>query len=185
MDLPASLPVPIGTYDADPIHSYIGFEVKHLSIATVRGAFTRFNVTIDCGSDGLHAAGTMHTASIDTGVPDRDDDLRSAHFLDVENFPEITFTSDDVKFQQAHKVVAHGDLTIKGVTRPIELSGDVGEVQEDPWGEQRVGFDVQCVIDRRDFNILGGNSITNSNVVVGTQVKLVITVSAVRRADAH
>ena len=171
--------IPIGSYTVDQHHSYIGFEVKHLSLATVRGSFNRFSATIESAEDGLHARATIDAASVDTRVPSRDDDLRGAHFFDVEKFPEISFSSDVVTANENGGLIATGNLTIKGVTRPVELRGSVGESQEDPWGDRRVGFDIEGVIDRRDFNILGGRSITNSSAVVGTEIKLVITISAI------
>lgn len=176
-------PFLVGSYEVDTVHSHIGFEVKHLAIATVRGAFTRYAVTLNALESGVTAAGTIEAASVDTGVSDRDDDLRSAHFFDVDRFPRISFSTSDVRFDGNHHVVAHGELTIKDVTKTIELDGDVGDVGEDPWGDQRVGLDLKGVIDRRDFHLLGGNSVTNSDLVVGTSVKLVLTVSAVRQVD--
>lgn len=132
--------IPIGSYTVDQHHSYIGFEVKHLSLATVRGSFNRFSATIESAEDGLHARATIDAASVDTRVPSRDDDLRGAHFFDVEKFPEISFSSDVVTANENGGVIATGNLTIKGVTRPVELRGSVGESQEDPWGDRRVGF---------------------------------------------
>lgn len=171
--------IPTGTYNIDPAHSNVGFEVKHMAIATVRGSFKKFEGTIDA-SDGLNATGTIDVASVDTGTQGRDDDLRSENFFDVAKFPQITFKATGVEVSTDHKLSVAGELTIKDVTRPIELSGEIGESAEDPWGHQRVGFELQGTIDRRNFDLKRNQTLANGNLLIGNNIKLIISISAVK-----
>ena len=173
--------VPAGTYNIDPSHSNVGFEVKHMGIATVRGAFKKFEGTVEAG-DNLTLKGTVETSSVDTGDENRDGHLQGPEFFDAAQYPQITFTSTGAEAGADGKLTLNGDITIKGITKPIVLTGAVGEGGEDPWGNQRIGFEVEGKIDRREFELKWNQTLPNGNLLVSHEVKLIISVSAVKAA---
>src|SRR5580658_3325334 len=111
--------IPAGTYNVDPTHSNVGFEVKHMGIATVRGAFKQFTGTIDATGDAPRLEGTVEVASIDTGEANRDGHLQAPDFFDAQQYPQITFHSTATDVADG-AITLNGEITIKGVTRPIE-----------------------------------------------------------------
>jgi polyisoprenoid-binding protein YceI len=171
-----------GTYNVDPAHSNVGFEIRHMGIATVRGSFKKFEGTVDATGGELKLSGTVETSSIDTGDEQRDGHLQSPEFFDTAQFPQITFTSTGAAPAGDGKIKLSGDITIKGVTKPIELVGEIGENGQDPWGNDRVGFEVEGKIDRREFGLTWNQTLANGNFLVANEVKLVISVSAVKAA---
>jgi polyisoprenoid-binding protein YceI len=173
--------IPSGTYNVDPSHSNVGFEVKHMGIATVRGAFKTFSGTIEASDTSLKLAGSVEVASIDTGDENRDGHLQAPDFFDVSQYPQITFTSEAAQLD-ADTITLDGEITIKGVTRPVTLSGTLAEGGEDPWGNQRVGFEVSSSIDRGEFGLTWNQTLPNGNVLVANDVKLIVSVSAVKVA---
>jgi polyisoprenoid-binding protein YceI len=171
--------IPTGTYNIDPAHSNVGFEVRHMAIATVRGTFRKFSGTVDA-SGPLKLSGSVEVASVDTGDENRDGHMQSPDFFDAARFPEITFTSTAVQAIGDGELKLTGDITIHGITKPIELTGELSEGGEDPWGNQRIGFEVAGKLDRRDFDLSFNQTLPNGNVLVANNVKLVISVSAVK-----
>jgi polyisoprenoid-binding protein YceI len=174
--------IPAGTYKIDPAHSSVGFEVRHMGIATVRGAFRRFEGTIDATGSSPVLTGTVEVASIDTGDEGRDGHLTAPDFFDVERHPEITFTTTAIEGGDAGAVRLAGEITIKGITKAIELSGVAAEGGTDPWGNERVGFEVEGKIDRREFDLKWNQTLPNGNLLVSNEVKLVVSVSAVKES---
>lgn len=174
--------IPAGTYAIDPSHSSVGFEVRHMGIATVRGAFRRFQGTIDATSEQPVLNGTVEVASVDTGDENRDGHLTAPDFFDAEQYPEITFHTTSIDEAGAGKVQLNGEITIKGVTQPLELTGTAAEGGADPWGNERVGFEVEGVIDRRKFDLTWNQTLPNGNLLVSNEVKLLISVSAVKES---
>ncbi len=172
--------IPTGTYAIDPSHSSVGFEVRHMGIATVRGAFRRFQGTIDATSDEPVLNGAVEVASIDTGDENRDSHLAAPDFFDAEQYPEITFRTTSLDEAAEGKVRLNGEITIKGISRPIELIGTAAEGGTDPWGNERVGFEVEAVIDRREFDLKWNQTLPNGNLLVSNEVKLLVSVSAVK-----
>src|SRR5436309_15779970 len=130
--------IPAGTYHVDPAHSSVGFEVRHMGIATVRGAFRKVQGVLDTGGESPVLQGSAEVASIDTGEESRDGHLTSPEFFDVANHPEITFHSTAGEPGDGGEIRLSGEITIKGVTKPIELSGAVAEGGTDPWGNERI-----------------------------------------------
>jgi polyisoprenoid-binding protein YceI len=171
-----------GTYNIDPSHSNVGFEVRHMGIATVRGAFRRFQGTIDATGDAPVLKGTVDVASVDTGEEQRDAHLTAPDFFDVEKHPEISFQTSAIQATDDGKLRLAGEITLKGITRPIELVGAVAEGGADPWGNERIGFEVEGVIDRRDFDLKWNQTLPNGNLLVSNDVKLIVSVSAVKAA---
>jgi polyisoprenoid-binding protein YceI len=175
--------VPAGTWEVDPAHSSVAFEVKHMMIATVRGHFTEFEGTIVAAEDdpaNSRAFGLVRVASIDTGNPDRDAHLRGPEFFDAERFPEIRFQSTRIQHVEGGTYSLAGNLTIKGETREVELDATVEGAAEDPWGNERVGISIRGAIDRTEFGLTWQQKVAAGGMLVGEDVKLLIDLSAVR-----
>jgi polyisoprenoid-binding protein YceI len=169
-----------GSYTIDGAHSNVGFEVRHMGIATVRGKFRTFQGTIDATGEIPVLDGTVEVSSIDTGEENRDGHLQAPDFFDVAQYPQISFHSVSIDAGADDTVTLRGNLTIKGITKSIELSGTVAENGPDPWGNERVGFEVSGVIDRRDYDLKWNQTLPNGNLLVANEVKLVVSVSAVK-----
>ncbi len=171
--------IPQGTWVVDPVHSSIGFQVKHLGIANVRGEFGTFEGKLVVSDSGATASGTVDTASVDTGQSQRDDHLRSADFFEVDKYPQITFTSTSISPVSDGEFEITGDLTIHGVTRPITLQAELeGHEPSDMEGKERVGISATTKISRADFDIKFDAALGSGNKVVGDQVKIFVEVSA-------
>jgi polyisoprenoid-binding protein YceI len=174
--------IPTGTYSVDPTHSNVGFEVRHMGIATVRGAFKQFTGTVDATGDAPRLEGSVELASIDTGDVNRDGHLQAPDFFDAQQHPQITFHSTTTEATPEGAIKLVGEITIKGITKPIELSGTLAENGEDPWGNERIGLEVEGKIDRREFDLKWNQTLPNGNLLVANDVKLVVSVSAVKGA---
>lgn len=174
--------VPPGTWRVDPVHSSIEFSIKHMMIATVRGRFTEFDGTIVAAEDIANSRvfGVVKTASIDTNEPNRDAHLRSPDFLDAERYPEIRFESTRIEPLGGPLFSVVGDLTIKDVSREVELETTVEGVERDPWGNERVGVSAVGTIDRKDFGLRWQQVLDSGGYLIGEKVKIVIDVSAIR-----
>ena len=169
-----------GTYSVDPSHSNVGFAVRHMGIATVRGQFKKFAGTVEANDDQLTLSGSVEVASVDTGDENRDGHLQAPDFFDAAQFPQISFTSTGAETVGDGAIKLNGEITIKGVTKPIELVGEIGENGQDPWGNQRIGFEVEGTVDRREFGLVWNQTLPNGNLLVANDVKLVVSVSAVK-----
>jgi polyisoprenoid-binding protein YceI len=176
--------VPAGTYNLDPAHSRLGFAVRHLGIATVRGHFGSFDGTFEIGDDlsSAKAYGSVEAASVDTQEQQRDDHLRSADFFEVERHPRIEFTSTEIRPLDEDRFEIVGDLAIRGVTREITLSAEVLGTEIDPWGNERVGLEARGELNRKDYGMTFNQVLGSGNVLVSDKVKLVIEASAVKQA---
>jgi polyisoprenoid-binding protein YceI len=174
--------IPAGTYNVDPTHSNVGFEVRHMGIATVRGSFHQFEGKLEATDDGAVLQGSVAVDSIDTNEENRDGHLKSPEFFDVAQHPQITFTSSTTETGDEGQIRLNGEITVKGTTQPIELIGTVSEGGEDPWGNQRVGLELEATIDRREFDLKWNQTLPNGNLLVSNQVKLIVSVSAVKAA---
>jgi polyisoprenoid-binding protein YceI len=174
--------IPTGVYNVDPSHSNVGFEVRHMGIATVRGRFGAFEGTIDASGDAPVLKGTVDVATIDTGDANRDGHLKGPEFFDADQHPQISFHSTATEVGGAGQITLRGEITIKGITKPIELTGEVAENGEDPWGNERVGLELTSAIDRRDFDLKWNQTLPNGNLLVANEVKLLVSVSAVKSA---
>ena len=175
--------VPAGTWRLDPAHSSAGFEVKHMAIATVRGQFREFDGTLEAAEDdpsNSRVRGSAKVASIDTGNAERDAHLRSPDFFDVERYPEIRYESTGIEHVEGGTYRVTGDLTIKDVTRPIEMTATVEGAGTDPWGNDRVGVAIRGTINRTDFGLTWQQKLAGGSLLVGEQVKVRLDISAVR-----
>ena len=175
--------VPAGTWNVDPTHSSVAFEVKHMMIATVRGHFSDFSGRLEADPDdpaSSHAVGTVRVASIDTGNADRDAHLRSPDFFDAERYPQITYESTRVEHVEGGTYRVSGNLTIKDVTREVTFEATIQGVGEDPWGKERVGVAVRGTINRTEFGLTWQQALAKGGLLVGEDVSVLVDVSAVR-----
>ncbi|HEY4810652.1 MAG TPA: YceI family protein [Solirubrobacteraceae bacterium] len=176
----AQTALPTGTWNVDPIHSSVEFQVKHLGIATVKGHFGEFEGTLEVTPEGINAYGSAETASVDTREPQRDAHLRSADFFDVENHPKITFQSTSVKAIDDEDFEIEGDFTLHGITRPLKLIATLEGTETDPQGNERVGVSATAQISRSDHDIKFNMALGSGNVAVGDKVKILLDISAVK-----
>jgi polyisoprenoid-binding protein YceI len=174
--------VPAGTYSIDPVHSRVEFAVRHLGISTVRGNFGSFEGSFEIGGDLASARvyGSVEAASVNTQEPQRDDDLRSPNFFDVERFPRIEFASKEFRALGDDRFEVVGDLTLHGVTRELTLSAEILGTESDPWGNERVGLEARGELNRKDYGMTFNQVLGSGNLLVSDKVKLSIEVEAVK-----
>jgi polyisoprenoid-binding protein YceI len=173
-----------GTWTIDTAHSRLGFSVRHAGIATVRGAFTGFEgeLVLDAAVPANSTAkATIQAATFSTGNEQRDGHVRSADFLDVENYPTLTFASTEVRTKGDDYVLV-GDLTIHGVTKPVEIAVEVEGQATDPFGNSRVGFSGETQINRKDFGLTWNAALETGGLLVGEKVKITLDISAIKSA---
>ena len=174
-----------GTWTIDPTHTRLGFVARHAMVTKVRGAFTDFegSLTLDGANPSASSISlTAQLASVDTGTADRDAHLRSADFFDVENNPTMTFTSTSVKQSDDDEFVLVGDLTIKGVTRSVEVEVELDGIVTDPFGNTRAGFEGEAEISRKDFGLTWNVPLDGGGVLVSDKIKIQLDVSATKNA---
>jgi polyisoprenoid-binding protein YceI len=168
----------------DPAHTLVEFSVKHMMVATVKGRFTDVNGTITGSLDDPTNAQIdvrIGAASIDSRNEQRDAHLKSPDFLDVENYPEITFKSTKIEEVSQDHYRVSGDLTIRGVTRPVELDAAVNGVGKSPWGQEVLGVSVETIITRADFGLNWNVALETGGVLVGNTAKISIELEAVKQ----
>jgi polyisoprenoid-binding protein YceI len=182
--MPTAIEIATGTWTVDPAHSSFGFSVKHLGIATVRGTFGEFEgkIVLDGDIADARVTGSAKAASIDTSQPDRDTHLRSADFFDAETYPELTFESTSLTEVDEETFEITGDLTMHGVTKPITLKAVLQGTEVDPWGNDRVGFEITGQLERSDWGMKFNQALGSGNLAVSDKVKLALDISAVKQA---
>jgi polyisoprenoid-binding protein YceI len=174
-----------GSYAIDPTHSRVGFVARHAMVTKVRGSFNEFAGTGYLDVENPAASQlelTIQAASIDTSNADRDAHLRSNDFFDMESHPEIRFVSTSVDTVGPDRYRVTGDLTIKGVTKPVTVDFDYTGTAVDPYGNQRVGFEGQTTVNRKDWGVNWNAALDAGGVLVGEKVVLEFEVSAVKSA---
>lgn len=173
-----------GTFTIDPSHTIVGFVARHLMVTKVRGRFTQIEGTVTIAENPLEssAQAVLQTAGVTTNDEGRDTHIKSADFFDVENYPTITFTSTGLKDAGKGRFVLVGDLTIKGVTKPVELDVDFEGVAGDPWGGERIGFTASTEVEREDWGLNWNVALESGGVLVSKKIKLELEVQAVRQA---
>ncbi|MFE9403820.1 YceI family protein [Streptomyces sp. NPDC006530] len=194
-DSPGSVSAPVavdpalaelsGTYTIDPAHSSIGFTVRHAMVTNVRGSFTEHEgtLTLDGANPAASAASIdVKIASVDTGIADRDGHLRGGDFFDAEQFPLMSFRSTEARALGGDKYRMIGDLTIKGVTRPLAIDLEFNGTATDPYGNQRVGFEGGAEILRSEWGLTWNAALETGGVMVSDRVKLTFDISAIRAA---
>lgn len=169
--------VPAGTWAADPVHSSVEFTIRHMRIVPVRGRFLEFEARLR-GGERPQLHGSIRVASAITHDEQRDAHLQSPDFLDAERYPEATLES--VSFED-DRVVA--DLTLHGVTRPVEFRAEVLGPDQDPWGNDRIGLLLEGEIDRTDFGVSWNAPLPGGGLLLDDAVTLTAQLSLVRRED--
>jgi polyisoprenoid-binding protein YceI len=173
-----------GTWDIDPVHSQIGFMARHLMVSKVRGKFDKFEGQIVTADDALRssATATIDATSFDTGNDQRNGDVKSENFLDVASYPTLTFRSTSVR-RDGEQFIAEGELTIKGVTRPVELAVEVNGIGPDPYGGTRLGLSAIGEINRNDYGISFNMVLPTGGVMISDKIQLEIEVEATLRKN--
>ena len=164
-----------GTWTLDPAHSELSFSVKHLMISKVRGTFGKFDVTIVTAEDPKDSTvtATIDVASVNTGVEPRDQHLRTSDFFLVEEHPTMTFTSTSIDGDLASgEFTITGDLTLRGVSKSVTLTGEFGGVITDPYGNVKAGATATTKINRLDFGVNWNNALEAGGVTLGDEVTI-------------
>jgi len=176
--------IPAGTWTIDRSHSEVGFSVRHLAVSKVKGQFETFDGTLTIGEDPLASSvtATVDLSSINTRDAQRDGHLRSGDFFSVDEHPAMTFTSTGIAAKGDDFVVT-GDLTIKDVTKPVELDLEFNGTSPDPWGGTRAGFSATTELNRKDFGIDFNIPLDGGGFVIGDKIKVFLEVEAVLQAD--
>ena len=170
-------------FEIDKAHSRVGFAVKHMVISTVRGEFTDYSATILFDENDVTKSsieGTINVASITTGNERRDNHLRSGDFFDAEQYPEIKFKSEKV-VKTDDGYVMHGDLTIRDVTKKVDIPFKVTGIIDDPWGNRRVGIEASLTINRFDFGVSWNQTLDKGGLVAGKEVDIELLLEATRK----
>ncbi|MDQ4116042.1 MAG: YceI family protein [Actinomycetota bacterium] len=188
MSAPSTTSIPnyvAGTWDIDAAHSAVSFVVRHMMVSKVRGKFDTFSGELTTGErfEDSEVSATIDARSIDTGTEQRDEHIRSADFFEVEAHPQWTFRSTGITGDGSGDYVLAGDLTIKGVTRPVELALEVNGFGPDAWGGTRAGFTATTTINRSDFGVDIAMPLDGGGVVVSEKVGIELEIQAVLRAS--
>ena len=173
-----------GTYVLDAAHKRVGFVVRHLMVSKVRGDFAQADATITIGEDPLQSSVTasIQTASVTTGQADRDNHLRTGDFFEAEKYPTMEYRSTGIKSVDGNEFVLTGELTIKDVTRPVDLLVEFEGVGRSPYGFDVFGFSATAEIDREDWGLTYNMALESGGVMIGKKVKIEIEGEAIRQA---
>jgi polyisoprenoid-binding protein YceI len=187
MTTPSTATIPgyvAGTWNIDPVHSEVGFSVRHMMVSKVRGKFDTFSGQLVTGEDPLNSSVTaeIELASIDTGNEQRDEHIRSADFFEVEKHQKMTYRSTGVRLSDGDYVL-DGELTIKGITKNVPLKLELNGFAPDPFGGTRAGFTATGEINRSEFDVKFGLG-EGGGVVVSDKVNLQLEIEAVLETPA-
>ena len=172
------------TWSIDPSHSEIGFKVKHMMFTNVSGKFNDFKATIENNENEFETSTISFSAqveSIDTNNIDRDNHLRSADFFDVENFPELSFQSTNIKKNSESQFEISGDLTIKEATVNVILEAEYSGIMKDPWGNTKIGLSLSGKINRKEFGLNWNAALETGGVLVGENINLLIEAQLIKQ----
>jgi len=168
----------------DPAHSELKFKIKHMMISNVTGNFNKFNVEATTDSEDFSKAKITATAdlnSIDTNNEQRDNHLKSGDFFETEKYPEAKFESTSVAKKNNDEYEVKGNLTIKGVTKPVTLNAEFGGIAKDPYGNIKAGFTVNGKINRKDFGLNWNAALETGGVLVGEDLKIQSEIQLVKQ----
>lgn len=173
-------------WSIDPVHSEIGFKIKHLMITNIKGVFKEFDASIYTTNEDFLTAEIdfwMNPASVDTGDAKRDEHLAGPDFFDVENHKEITFTGNTFeKTDNDGSYELYGELSIKGITKQIKLDVEFGGVMKDPWGNEKAGFSINGKISRKDWGLTWNSVLETGGVMVSDEVKISCELQLVKQS---
>lgn len=173
------------SWQVDGAHSAVNLTVRHMVISKVHGKFTRWNAKLEVDTADLARSSVeveIEAASIDTGVADRDNHLRSPDFLDAQKYPTLRYRSRRVEALSKDRLRVVGDLTIRDVTREVVLDVEYGGQGKDPWGNQRVGFSATASLNRKDYGLTWNQALETGGVLVADRVDVAIELEAIRQA---
>ncbi|WP_144877364.1 YceI family protein [Microbacterium sp. 1.5R] len=181
IDIPGYRP---GTYVLDPAHSEVTFSVRHMMISKVRGTFGVKSATLVAPENPLETTveASVDVTSVDTKDEGRDQHLRSGDFFDTENFPTMDFVSTGARAENGDLFV-DGDLTIRGITKPVTFEVDFGGFGSDPWGNYKAGASAKAVINREDFGLTWNAALETGGVLVGKDVTINLDLQAALQQD--
>ncbi len=169
--------VPVGTYAVDKVHSHVGFAVKHMVVATFRGEFKDYDVTLESTEDGIRLEGVVPVTSIAVDDENLEGHLLSPEFFDAERTPELRFVSTDVRIGDSGEVVVDGELTIKGITNPVEATGTWTAPAADAFGNTRGHLKLEAVIDRTQWQMNWNLPLPSGGNVLANDVMLTVDIS--------
>lgn len=175
----------MATYKIDASHSEISFKIKHLMISTVSGKFEKFDATLETETPDISNASIYFEAdvnSINTHSEQRDGHLKSDDFFNAEQFPKLTFTSTNIKKVSDDEYVVTGDLTIRDVTKSVDLKVEYNGEIVDPWGQTRLGYEVNGKINRQEFGLKWSAVTEAGGIVVSDEVKLHLNLEMIKQA---
>jgi len=171
------------SFQLDSVHTHVGFSVKHMMVSTVRGQFKAYSGTLRLDTSDFTKSsfeGEVDVASVDTNNADRDNHLRTNDFFDVANHPKILFKSTRIEAKGEGDFVVHGDLTIRGVTKPVALDVEYAGTSKNPYGKTVAGFSAHTTINRKDFGVAFNAVLETGGIAVGEKVKIEVEVEAVK-----
>jgi polyisoprenoid-binding protein YceI len=179
LEIPAA-----GTYLLDAAHKRVGFVARHLMVSKVRGEFAEATATVTIADDPLQSSvtATIQAASVSTNQPDRDNHLRSGDFFEAEKHPTIEYRSTGIKSHRGNEFVLTGELTVKDVTRPVDLVVEFEGAGRSPYGTDVFGFSATAELDREDFGLTWNVALETGGVMVGKKIKIEIEGEAIRQA---
>ncbi|WP_018627719.1 YceI family protein [Niabella aurantiaca] len=172
---------------SDPTHSELGFKIRHLMISNVTGSFRDFQVEVTTPGDDFSKAQVRLTArmdSVSTNNEQRDAHLRNADFFEAETYPELTFVSTDITQEDADTFTLKGNLTLKGISHPVQLKVEHNGTTKDPWGGERAGFFVTGKIERSQWGINFNSVLETGGIALGEEVKIQSELELVKQAVA-
>ena len=170
-------------YKIDPDHTKISFKVRHLGISWVAGLFSKVDGTFSFDEKNLAASkaqASIEIGSVDTQNKKRDDHLRGEEFFAADKFPAILFVSKEIKDVSGSKFTIVGELTMHGVSKLVELSGEFTGAAKDPWGNERAAFTAETTINRKDYGLQWSKVLETGALVVGEDVKVFIEVEGIK-----
>ena len=170
-----------GTWTVDAAHSHVGFTVRHMVVSKVRGSFDKFDAKLTIAEDPLQSSveATIDLASINTGDEGRDGHVKGGDFFDIEQYPTMEFRSTGIR-PNGSDYLLDGELTIKGVTKPVTLELEFNGVTKDPWGGTRAGFSAEGEVNRGDYGISYNAALETGGVLIGEKLKIEIEIEAVK-----
>jgi polyisoprenoid-binding protein YceI len=173
---------PAGTWNLDPVHSRVDFEISYLA-GTFKGHFNEIAAELKVDGDRAALEGTTQVASIDVNDENLSAHLQSPDFFDAERYPELRFSAEDISLEGDGQVSVDGELTIRGVTKPVTVTGTASAPISDPWGNERIGLNVSTKIDRTDFGINWNNPLPSGEPSLANDVTVLAELQFVKPGE--
>jgi polyisoprenoid-binding protein YceI len=174
-----STSLPTGTWRSDPVHSTVDFSIKHMVVSSFRGSVPAFEATLVADEQGARLEGVAQVASIVAQDPNLTGHLQSPDFFDGERHPELRFSSVELT-RDGDELRGRGELTVKGITRPVEVRGEISGPASDPWGGERIGVELHATVDRREFDLNWNAPLPTGGLVLSNDVKITARLELVK-----